>query len=349
MYRPNFLKVLILFVCFTAVPGTLFTQTSSAQEDLPADPEPPSADPGTLLIAPGLPPADPEPPPADPEPPSADPGTLLADPGTLLIAPGLPPADPEPPSARDRTEEEPSDVVRARDDLRIFAGNVTVVAFAVLFVLYATQIIVAASRARIPVLAKRQDGSEGRISIHQAAKYFDDGLLNNWTFFVLVFFLPIFLSSISDVVPVLNPNLERIEDSYHQRFVSSSLSQVVYFMSIATISVLLTLEFSYINNLWKNASEWIPTLLAALALDFANLLVLNFFVQQPNQWTFTPSAYTQSAMIMAAVLAFCATFLILICARTAAALNAGQIDFPTSDDDIDRQEGKNIGGTEEDG
>ena len=39
MYRPNFLKALILFVCFTAVPGMLFAQTSSAQEDLLGDEE----------------------------------------------------------------------------------------------------------------------------------------------------------------------------------------------------------------------------------------------------------------------------------------------------------------------
>ena len=320
MYRPNFLKVLILFVCFTAVPGTLFTQTSSAQEDSLGDPEPPPAGPGLPLAGPGLP----------------------------LAGPETPSGAPEPPSARDGADSR-EELRKVRDALQAFANIVAVVVFIVLYALYTVQMFVAIRRASRPVSAKRRDGSKVSISILQAVSYFDGGLSHIWPFLILTFCLPIFLSSISDVVPVLYPSLDKIDESSHQLFVSSSGAQLVYFVSIVTISVLITLEFSYIYNLGQDVSEWRPTLLVALVLDLANLLVFNLVVRHPDQWIYSPSALIQIGMVLAAGLAFSSTFLILIFARTAAALNAGQIDFPTSDDAIDHQKGKNIGGTEEDG
>ena len=327
MYRPKFLKVLILFVYFTAVPGTLFTQTSSAQEDLIDDSGTLIDDSGTLID---------------------DSGTLIDDSGTLIDDSGTLIDDSGTPPARDRADsrEERSDV---REDIQGFAGNVAIAAFTALCLLYTVQIAVAFLLANRPVSAKRGDGSEGRISIRQAARYFDGGPSHIWPFLILTFCLPIFLSSISDVVPVLYPNLDKIAESSHGLFVSSSGAQLVYFVSIVTISVLITLEFSYIYNLGQDVSEWRPALLVALALDLVNLLVFNLIVQHPSQWISRPSASMQGSMVIATGFAFLSTFLVLICARTSAALKAGQIDFPTSDDAIDHQKGKNIGGTEEDG
>ena len=268
-------------------------------------------------------------------------GTLLA--STSSAQEGLS-ADRE--AASDDPEEKP---FNPNNYLRIFVGNMAVGAFFLLCLLYIGQTFAAIFRALKPVSAKSEDGSEDIISIFQATRYFDGGLPNIWAFLILALLLPIFLSSMSDVVPVLYPNLDRLDKEHHELFVSSSGAQIVYFMSIVTICVLITLEFSYLHNLRRNAPEWITLLLVALALDFVSLLVFNFFVQHPSRWAFEPSSETQWGMILTAFFAFCSSFLILICARTAAALNAGQIAFPIFSDDTDQEGEKTVGGTEEDG
>lgn len=268
--------------------------------------------------------------------------------GTLLIqaSPGLAcsPADPEAPSAQASPSltEKPFD---PDDERRAFVGNMAVSTFLILCLLYAGHILFATKRIITPASARRPDGTEGRISIAQAMRYFDGGSSNFWAFLILTLFLPIFLSSLSDVVPALDPDLNKIDKAYHELFISSLGTQIVYFISVVTISVLITLEFSYIHTLRRSVPDWIPMLLVALAMDFVTLLVFNFIVRHPNHWAVEPSTFTRLAMILAAIMAFVSSCLILISARTAAALNDGQVDFPAFNaNDIDHLKEKKIGG-----
>ena len=208
--------------------------------------------------------------------------------------------------------------------------------FALLSTLYLIQLILSYWRAKVPVDAKRPDGTTGRISLTDALPHFDGGFQNTiWVFLILGIFLPIALTSLNDTVAVLgdSPPNEPIRTV-----------PLLYFVYVSAITVIITLEFSYIHNLRNGAPEWIPFLLVAVVLDFTTLLVFAFVLRHPDTWTvavaiqaetaettsvpFPMGPITQSAMLLTTVIAVLSSIVVLVLARAAGALHANQINFP---------------------
>ena len=217
-----------------------------------------------------------------------------------------------------------------------FIGLFAVSIFAILAAFYLVQIFLTWNRAKIPAPAYTRSGVEGKISLFFALKHFDGGFQNTiWTFLILGIFLPVVLTSLSDVVPLLEPTNKADERQF---------SKTLYFVYISIISVIITLEFSYIQNLRNSASQWTPFLLVALVLDLTALLVFIFGIKHPETWATEPAFFTQLMMFITSVAALFSSFLILILSRTAGALHDRQIEFPIIEDweDQHREDQENM-------
>ena len=106
------------------------------------------------------------------------------------------------------------------------------------------------------------------------------------------------------------------------------MAQYVYYLCLSCISILITLEFSYLHTLRESASDWIPMILSALVLDLIALLGLIFIVGNPNDWVSArPTFVSQVSFGVVTFVAFVSSFFILILARTAGALNDNKIDI----------------------
>ena len=101
----------------------------------------------------------------------------------------------------------------------------------------------------------------------------------------------------------------------------------IYYLCLSFVTILITLEFSYLHSLRRSAPDWIPMLLSALVLDLIALLVLVFVVGNPTDWSYPhPQFLTRVAFGIATIVAVVSSVYILMLARTAGALHDGQID-----------------------
>lgn len=209
----------------------------------------------------------------------------------------------------------------AKVDQDAFVGTLAITVFAILLSFYVLQIVIAITRSLAKEDVPSEDGSAASISLLEAATIFDGGYRNIWTFFALVIFVPVFLTAMGDIIPLVS------SQSIFENM-SGQGAAVLYYMCVAIIGVLITLEFSYIHNLRRSAPEWISMLIVALALDFATLMSLHLFVQSPQIWV-GPSVATAAMMGITTAGAMISTFTILVIARTAGALADGQIIVPS--------------------
>lgn len=225
------------------------------------------------------------------------------------------------------------------DQQEFFVSSLTVAVLFALTVLYLVQGFLAIQRARLPFTVKRSDETQTETSLYQATLYFDGGYRNLWVFFILAIFFPVFLASMADTLPFIdkfNNNIDKLnnnllEGSLPIKFLVPRVP-VEYFICLAVIVVLITLEFSYVHNLRESAPAWISMLLVALALDFATLLTLTFLVKQPETWKKTLNEWAEIFMLVTTLVAFFTSFIILVLARTAGAVSDGKtIDVPVRD------------------
>lgn len=195
------------------------------------------------------------------------------------------------------------------------ANMLSAVLFTLLSIFYIVQLVISWRRGNQPLVVPRPNGSEGTTSVRSALPHFDGGLQNTiWAFLILGIFLPVVLASMGHVLPYL-----RKDDPF----------AIMYFICVAVITVIITLEFSYVHNLRNSAPEWTPFLLVGLVLDFTALLVFTLVVGHPNDWTDKPmSELLILAMLVTTVIAVLSSFVVLVLARTAGALHTGQIGFP---------------------
>ena len=228
--------------------------------------------------------------------------------------------------------------------------------FVVFFVFYVVQSTIAGRRAFRKVPLYRTDGAKHQVRLVNALRVLDGGWHNVWTFFMLVIFVPVFFSSLLDVVqlatdedlffitkepvesePASVPGTEvsgqgsdpltqlalGADGDASQTPVGEQQSKgwqaTIYFFCISAIVVLITLEFSYIHNLRRSATEWISVLQVALAVDIATLLTLAFLVGHPQEWT-AVSSITAAFMVTTTSAALLSSFTILLLARTEGAL-----------------------------
>ena len=188
--------------------------------------------------------------------------------------------------------------------------------FAALLLCYGVQAVIAIFKALEPTGYDRNSTRD--ITLWAVARKYDGGIPNMWTFFVLAIFGPVFLNAIGNMLPLISGGdiLDR-------------MSAALYFGCLAAIGVILTLELSYVHNLRKSAREWIPMLVVAIALDIIALLVFFLLVETPHAWPAREKLddMTRLTMVMTTLLALCSSFLILIFARAAGALDDGKVDL----------------------
>lgn len=210
----------------------------------------------------------------------------------------------------------------------LFASYFAASLFAIVTVFYFIQAVLAYLQARTPQKVKMLDGNEAETTLFSAFKYFDEGISNSiWAFLILGIFLPMVLTSLSNIVPILHGKITSTDGQLQISRPAAS----AYYICIALISVLITLEFSYIHNLRRRAPEWVPFLLVALVLDLTTLLVIIFAVTPPVEWKINPSGITRIMMLFTVIFALISTFGVLVLARTASALHDGLIDFSNED------------------
>ena len=151
-------------------------------------------------------------------------------------------------------------------------------------------------------------------------KEYDGGLPNVWTFLVLAIICPLFLNAMGNMLPLRSDNV-----TYDRT------AAALYYLCLAAIGVIITLELSYVYNLRRSAKDWIAMLVVAIALDIITLLVFFNFLGNPTTWgNESLDTWTRTMMVCTTLLALVSSFLILIFARAAGALADGQVHFETS-------------------
>ncbi len=229
------------------------------------------------------------------------------------------------------------------DQQEFFISYLTVAVFFALTLLYLVQGFLAIQRAKLPLAVKRPDEKQTETNLFQATLYFDGGYRNLWVFFILAIFFPVFLASMADTLPFIDklnnktshPESSSLADGKPSELPAKFIVPrvpVEYFICLAVIVVLITLEFSYVHYLRESAPAWISILLVALALDFATLLTLTVLVKQPDAWEKTMNELAEIFMLVTTLVAFFTSFIILVLARTAGAVSDGKtIDVPVRD------------------
>ena len=239
---------------------------------------------------------------------------------------------------------------------------IALVVLIILVFLYLVQIVMARRQANLLDDVTLSCGETKSIRLSTCIKLYDGGARNIWIFLILAAFLPIFLNSLSDLHnllmssadrqttlaqsaplpptalfgedgPLLPPELLQQYEEYYRGAISQrntsngdSFTKWIYFVCISSIGVLITLEFSYLHSLRKSAPEWIPLLLSALVLDLVALILFVFIISHPQTWGINPPLFlTKVVAFVTTLIALGSSLLILIFARTAAALHDGQV------------------------
>ena len=276
-----------------------------------------------------------------------------------------------------------------------FINDAAVWMLGFLVALYLVQIFIAINKASKPMEVKGAENSKFRLTLFNCLNSFDDGLRNIWAFFILALVLPVVLTSLVNVIPIVasalqtyntetqeikravldviewairreqgtttqtesvfiiesgpeSLNIIKEKIDLYRTWSESGIesignnqpgSHLLYYVCLACVSVLITLEFSYLHTLRISASEWIPMLLAALVIDFMALLTLNFVVGNPNLWpavldsqssshnvVYHPTFLTNISITIATIFAICSSLSILVLARAAGGLHDGKIE-----------------------
>ena len=256
----------------------------------------------------------------------------------------------------------------SRNDLLIdFAYEHASLIFSALILFYLIQILIALYRSTQPFSPAPVQDKSIQITLLDAAKSFDGGLRNIWTFFILVIFVPAFFATLGDMTPLIDdpkalsnieqksipasdpvgqlpdgtlvtvdPSvdadalnaLKKADSDAYERALRSAAS---YFLCVSILVVLITLEFSYLHNLRRSATEWVSMLLVALALDLATMLTITLLLRNPHGWTKALASSIEIFMWTTTVLALLSSFLILVLARTAGAVFDNQVDLRSID------------------
>lgn len=157
----------------------------------------------------------------------------------------------------------------------------------------------------------RRERVSGR-SLLDCVGYHDGGWNSIWAYTAISFLLPVFLSAVSDILPLPS-------DTGGESVVDGLVREIC----VASMIVLIALELSHIHILRKNAADWFPTMLASLALDISILVIVGVVDK------YTPLTDLSTILIVAVnVVAVIATLNALLFARVAGALYDDKIDMP---------------------
>ena len=180
----------------------------------------------------------------------------------------------------------------------IFVSSFSLGVFTVLFAGYLVQAALAFGRARKNQRVDGPDGKGHEITLWEVVRTHDGGLANVWTFFILAIFSPVLLTGLGNILPLVGE-----EDPIDR------VSAALYFICLASIGVIITLELSYVQLLKRSARDWIPLLVVGIALDVITLVVFFGFVKNPHDWTGALPTGTRVAMTVATLAALLSSFL----------------------------------------
>ena len=204
-----------------------------------------------------------------------------------------------------------------------------------LFVCYFIQCVIVIRRADEGVEARqrspgRDQNDERAVRLRDVVRHHDGGLRDAWTFFLLAVFCPVLLTGIGDMIPLTSGDW-----GYN-----AGSSAALYFACLATIGVLITLELSHVYHLRRNANEWIPMLVVAIALDILTLLIFFTLIGHPATWLDTGdgtlTGMLRWMMSITTVIALYSSLVVLVYARAAGALSDEQVDLA----DVARRAGR---------
>lgn len=190
---------------------------------------------------------------------------------------------------------------------------------------YVAQIIIAFYQSTSVIGEIESDSTKTKITLFDCVWSYDGGMKNIWVFFVLAIVLPVFLNSISE----LNEIISHILSEEPVSTLTPYLQRWLYYLSLAVVGVLITLEFSYIHMLRKSAPDWIAMLLSAIVLDFIYLLVLVFVVRSSHVDKGEVGGWAFLSIFIATIIALASSLFILLLSRVSGAINDKQFDIST--------------------
>ena len=161
-------------------------------------------------------------------------------------------------------------------------------------------------------------------TIWQSIKKDVESQFGVWAFVIMAFFIPLMLGIVPDIAILSGELLRGSNQAANfngQELAMSGISaRVVYGISITVLTVLITVEFTYLANS-PNQRLWQRMLVVALALDIITLIILSYFIFDPKHFPRDLGRVTLFMIGFTGCVAFLSSFLIIVCVRELNALN----------------------------
>ena len=154
-----------------------------------------------------------------------------------------------------------------------------------------------------------------------------------WAFVIMAFVIPFMLGIVPDIATLSGQLFREVPspDGANGSAISKAgiTAEVVYGIAITVLTVLITVEFTYLANV-LNQRIWQRMLVVALALDIISLIVLSYFVFDPKHVTHELGGVTILMIGATALSAFLSSFLIIVCVRELGTLNVRAMEAKLS-------------------
>ncbi len=163
--------------------------------------------------------------------------------------------------------------------------------------------------------AKRSTASSGGKTILVKIKEWD-GCVSNYGFIITTFVLSIGIT----FVPEMKQFFGAIDSSTSSHSAAHILSEMLYFLSVANLTVLITLEISYAFSFKGSDRVWLHLLVTALVVDLIAYFFLIFAVTEPDlkgdgiKWIET--SWTTVIFLLATLIgSFVSSAFVIICSK----------------------------------
>ncbi len=138
-----------------------------------------------------------------------------------------------------------------------------------------------------------------------------------WAFIIMAFLCPFMLGTVPDIATTIR---ELVKAESLPSDLGPSTPHVLYTICTAILTVLITVEFTYLSNPPDNR-VWQRMLVVALALDILTLIVLSLFAFDPSHRAKTLGPISLSTMSLATSFALVSSFMTVACVRELNNLN----------------------------
>ena len=135
-----------------------------------------------------------------------------------------------------------------------------------------------------------------------------------WSFIIMAFLFSFMLGAVPDIANLVKAVLSETADDGTPSVASDITPEVVYTICTAILTVLITVEFTYLSNS-PEQRVWQRMLVVALALDIVTLIVLSLFVFDPSFRSSGLGVVSLSIMALTTTSALLSSFLTVACVR----------------------------------